>query len=551
MPKNEQKSKKDESKPESALFWADQLADEIINRKDYHYIKGKKFPEFREYVVKTSASLSGVLHIGRLSDTIRSASVHRALLDAGVKSKLIWVSEDMDPLRKVPEGVPKDYVKYIGMAVTDIPDPDGCHKSYSEHHREEYLKVIDQFVETNMEKFSMREEYRKGNFREQIKKIIDNVDKVKEILRKYRDSDLPEGWSPFTPICESCGKLSTPKITKFEDGKVHYVCSDYKFETTTAKGCGHKGVADPVKDAGKLMWKSEWASQWERWNVCSEGAGKEYQVPNSAFWVNAEICETVIGFPHPVPIFYEHLMIDNKKMSASLGNVVYPREWLEVATPELLRLFYNKRLMKTRSFSWSDVPNLYDEYDRLAELFEGKKKIDNVKKEEHINRLFDISHGKVVHKPLKARFSHAILVSQLFEKESDMMNALKKTGHWQEDHKKEILERLKRANVWLKKYAPADAKFELQEKVDEWTENHLDEKQKKALHIVAERVRKKDYDEKELHNEFYSICKELELDPKEFFKAAYMVLLKRERGPQLASFVLTLGERALKLFEKV
>ncbi|HLC99127.1 MAG TPA: hypothetical protein VJC00_03915, partial [Candidatus Nanoarchaeia archaeon] len=95
------------------------------------------------------------------------------------------------------------------------------------------------------------------------------------------------------------------------------------------------------------------------------------------------------------------------------------------------------------------------------------------------------------------------------------------------------------------------AKFELQEKVDEWTENHLDEKQKKALHIVAERVRKKDYDEKELHNEFYSICKELELDPKEFFKAAYMVLLKRERGPQLASFVLTLGERALKLFEKV
>ena len=68
----------------------------------------------------------------------------------------------------------------------------------------------------------------------------------------------------------------------------------------------------------------------------------------SAWWVNAEICEKVLDFPMPVPIFYEYLIIDNQKMSASVGNVVYPRDWLEIARPELLRYFYNKRLMKTR-----------------------------------------------------------------------------------------------------------------------------------------------------------------------------------------------------------
>ena len=61
----------------------------------------KTAPKFDLFTVKTSASLSGVLHIGRLSDTIRGESVYRALKDAGVSAKLIWVAEDMDPLRKV------------------------------------------------------------------------------------------------------------------------------------------------------------------------------------------------------------------------------------------------------------------------------------------------------------------------------------------------------------------------------------------------------------------------------------------------------------------
>ncbi len=545
MAKSKAKDQRKDQKGDSALFWADQIAKEAIDRFS-SALPGKAL-----FTVKTSASLSGVLHIGRLSDTIRSASVHKALLDAGVKSRLIWVSEDMDPLRKVPEGMPKEYESYIGMPVTDIPDPEGCHKSYAEHHREEYLKVIDEFVDVKMDKFSMREEYRKGSFREQIRKIMQKAEEVKSILRKYRDSELPEGWSPFTPICGNCGKIATPKISKLEDGRVHYTCGDYKFEKTTAKGCGHEGIADPLKDAGKLMWKSEWAAQWDLWKVVSEGAGKEYQVPNSAFWVNAEICEKVLGFPFPVPIFYEHLMVEGKKMSASEGNVIYPREWLEVATPELLKLFYNKRLMKTRSFSWTDLPKLYDEYDHLAELFAGKKKEDNVRREEHTRRLFDISHGREVKDPLKMRFSHAVLVSQLFERQEDMINALKKTGHWEEGKKDRIIERLEKANNWLKKHAPPEARFELQTEVDDKTKSQLSDKQKKALKAAAEKVRSSRHTEEELHSEFYKICEELGLPVKDFFRAAYLVLLKRERGPKLASFLLTLGERALKLFDQV
>ncbi|TAL54657.1 MAG: hypothetical protein EPN86_03665, partial [Nanoarchaeota archaeon] len=120
------------------LFWADQIAKEILTRKTFHYLD-KEIPKLDEYTVKTSASLSGVLHIGRLSDTIRGASVARALQDAGAKVRFIWVAEDMDPLRKIPHGVPDSYSDYIGMPVTDIPDPEGCHSSYAAHHVAEYF----------------------------------------------------------------------------------------------------------------------------------------------------------------------------------------------------------------------------------------------------------------------------------------------------------------------------------------------------------------------------------------------------------------------------
>jgi len=529
------------------IFWADQLAKQIISREKFHYLD-KKIKKFGEYTVKTSASLSGVLHIGRLSDTIRGESVVIALKDAGVKTRFIWVAENMDPLRKVPKNVPSNFEKYIGVPVTDVPDEEKCHNSYAEHHTEEYFKVVDEFVVTKMEKFSMREEYKKGHFNPFIKKILEKVDEVREIQSRYRTNPLKKSWSPWTPICENCGKIVTTHVLNFENGIVTYVCRDYEFETTTAKGCGFKGENNPLKGNGKLLWKSEWAAQWARWQVVSEGAGKEYQVPNSAWWINGEIVEKVLDFPMPVPIFYEHIMIDNQKMSASVGNVVYPKDWLEVAPPELLRMFYNKRLMTTRSFSWKDLPNLYDEYDYMAKVYLGDAKIDNKKEESHYKRLFKVSHGKEIEKQVEMSFSHASVIAQAFPNEEDAIKSMEKTGHYNKEMHDRIFERLHKAKIWLKKYAPDDVKFEVQKHVPKNIE--LGAKEKKALHEIAKLLKEKEYDEKTLFNEFYNLSKELDLKPQDFFKSAYKVLLNKERGPKLAPFILALGkEKVAKLFE--
>ncbi|MFH1641428.1 MAG: lysine--tRNA ligase [Nanoarchaeota archaeon] len=529
------------------LFWADRIADKIINRTDFTYTDGKIIKP-RIYTVKTSASLSGVLHIGRLSDTIRGCTVYQALKDNSVKAKIVWIAEDMDPFRKVPGGIHKSFEKYLGLPVTDVPDPEDCHESYAEHFKAKYFEVLDKFTTVKMEKYSMREEYLKGSFKKYVKKIIENSELIIKIQNKYRKEPVKQ-WFPWKPICDNCGKIATTKVIDLVDDKVMYKCKDYEFEKSKAIGCGHQGVNDPAKGNGKLMWKSEWAVGWAHWQIIAEGAGKEYQVPGSAFWINAEIAEKILKYPAPEPIFYEHIMIDDKKMSASVGNVVYPSEWLEVASANLLRFFYNKRLMKTRSFSWKDLPVFYDDFDQHAKVYHGEVTIENEKELKHMKRLYEISVPKK-DKPIVMTFSHAAIIAQIFEAEDDMINSIKKTGHYKRSQHTEIIDRILKAKVWVEKYAPESDKFTIQDKVPDGIE--LNDSQKKALQDVALLLKQKDWDEKELFNEFYTILKNNNLKPQEFFKAGYLVLLNKERGPKLASFIITLGrERVIKLFGSV
>jgi len=305
-----------------------------------------------------------------------------------------------------------------------------------------------------------------------------------------------------------------------------------------------------MKGNGKLMWKSEGASQWSLWKVVSEGAGKEYQVPNSAYWVNHKICEQVLDFPAPEYFFYEHLFVDGVKMSASLGNVIYPSDWLKVATPQLLRFFYNKRLMMSRSFSWKDLPVLYDEEDYYAGVSAGEIILENKKEEAHIKRLFQISHGHAETRTCPVSFSHAIVVSQISNKDEDIVKSLKKTGQYDDARKDIIWERIGKVRRWLDKYAPVEAKFEVMEEIPKGLS--LSSAQKKALHTLAGRLLEKEWQEKELFEEIYAIAKELGMQGREVFEAGYRVLLDKTRGPKLAPFILMLGrEKVAGMFKEV
>jgi lysyl-tRNA synthetase class 1 len=287
--------------------------------------------------------------------------------------------------------------------------------------------------------------------------------------------------------------------------------------------------------------------QWAHWNVVSEGFGKEYQVPGSAFWINGEICERILGFPMPVPIFYEHLLIDGEKMSASKGNIVYPADWLKVAPPELLRFLYNKKLMKSRSFSWSTLPNLYDDYDMHERVYFGGKEVANGRESEHMKRLYAISQISLPKQiPVQIPFDFAAMVSQVFpdEKIRGAMKVFRSSGHLQGEPSKAdedaVRKRLSFARNWVELHGPEQYRIKLVEKP---TEVKLSEGQRKAIKELAGLLERKKLSQEELHSAFWDIAKGAGIAPQEFFRGAYMVLIGKESGPKLAMFILAVGQK--------
>ena len=100
--------------------WIDKLAFELIERE-------KQLERNTDLIrVERGLGASGIPHIGSLGDAVRAYGIKLALENLGYKSELIAYSDDLDGLRKIPEGLTVDS-ESIGKRVSVIPDPDnGC-----------------------------------------------------------------------------------------------------------------------------------------------------------------------------------------------------------------------------------------------------------------------------------------------------------------------------------------------------------------------------------------------------------------------------------------
>ena len=110
---------------------------------------------------------------------------------------------------------------------------------------------------------------------------------------------------------------------------------------------------------------------------------------------------------------------------------------------------------------------------------------------------------------------------------------------------------MKFAKKWVEEFADEQYKFTLQKEIPK--DLKLIEQQKQALRILASRLKELKWTEKTLFNEFYRIANdEVHMNPPDLFKAAYLVLLNKERGPKLAPFILALGkEKIAGMFEGI
>lgn len=515
------------------MHWLDRFIDDVLKLK------------VKEHVVESGISISGSIHIGNLCDLIYADDIRGGLNERGYKAECLWVADDYDPLDSIPYPVSRSgFKRYLGMPYTRIPDPFNCCGSWASHFTNEFL---DSLKVLNIEPLVKSGEamYKDGTYTPLIRIALREAGKIRRIFKDVSGAEKSSDWLPYMPICGECGRIGTTRAYEFDGDKVLYSCD---LKTGYAEGCGYKGEVDVKDGLGKLTWRVEWAARWAAFNVTIEPFGKDHAAAGGSYDTCKHIVKEVYGKEPPIPLVFEHVMLDGMKMSKSKGRIFTPSQWFEIAPPETLKFFLLKLPPKRhKNFKVWDIHSLVNEYYRAERIYFKVEEAPNVEIQTEYSRSYELSQVKAAPSrlPIQIPYDFMASIAQIAPDNMErVIEILRRTGHVQGSLTKEdialIKDRFIKAKTWLNKYAPKEAKFTLLQDAST-IRLKLNEKQKEALSKVAEVLETKEWRPQELNSILFETPRRLGLNPPDFFKAAYLALIGKESGPWLANFILTLG----------
>ncbi|MCF8884581.1 MAG: lysine--tRNA ligase [Nitrososphaerota archaeon] len=504
--------------------WLDKVAYELVERE-------KKLGRSLD-LIRTESGLgaSGIPHIGSMADAIRAYGVTLALRELGYRSETIAFCDDMDGLRKVPLGFPEELKEYLLMPVSSIPDPFGCHKSYSDHMSGMLRDALDRAGVEYVFK-SGRETYRSGVMRDAIHKILLNAKVVGKIIKDVTGQEKYLNMLPYFAVCKNCGRIYTTQSYRYDPEKniVHYRCTGVEIRGNWINGCGYEGVADISRDDGKLAWKTEFAARWSTLDIRFEAYGKDIA---DSVKVNDIICREILMFEPPFHVKYE-LFLDKsgRKISKSAGNVFTPQEWYKYGVPESLLLLFFKRVTGTRTISYEIIPKIMDELDFLEDVYFNKVKIDNVMEREKLRGLYLYAHLlKPPEKPsTHIPYSLIVELSQVApedKREEFVISRIQRYGYKIDD---KSLVKIKLALNYARDFGKI-----AREPVP------LNDAEIKALRELILEI-KNASSPTDIQNMIFNTARKHDIPPPEFFKKLYQILLSRDYGPRLGPYIWDIG----------
>src|SRR3989454_5696562 len=222
--------------------WADETADEI-------FATGKGPHE-----ISTGISPSGEIHIGNLREVITADVVYQARKEGGVEVTLDYVADNFDPWRKVSPFLDASvYSSHIGKPLSEIPCPCGGHPSYAAHFLEPFLASLER-LRIRVKVFYADQMYKSGMLVPQIVQALRGRDAIARILKECTGRKVEPEWSPFNPICGTCGRMTDTLVKGFSEkaATVDYTCS-----------CGGRGTVS-MKSGGKLTSRGDWPARRAR-----------------------------------------------------------------------------------------------------------------------------------------------------------------------------------------------------------------------------------------------------------------------------------------------
>ncbi|MEJ2249352.1 MAG: lysine--tRNA ligase [Candidatus Lokiarchaeota archaeon] len=545
-------------------------------------IKEKK-PE--KVTLATGKTPSGHIHIGILREILICDALRRIFEKETKDVRFILFLDSFDAAKRFPDYLNEEFKsKYLGKPFYSIPCPfEDCNcESYAYHFGSELASTFEDFGIKN-EIIWSHELYKRKSMQKMIKKALENTEKIKGILKKYilptLDEDMKqeflemqESWMPAMTICEKCKRI----LHKESDGSIipnRVIGYDPKLEEVyyECPSCGNKGRISIYSGLVKLNWRVDWPAKWALFNTTCEPAGKDHCVKGGAYDSGLEICQEVYNYEGPIKVPYEWLRLGDKDMKTSKGIVFTPKKYLKMADPEIFRmLILRTNPMKHISFRIEELPQYYDYFERMEDIYYGDE-VENDEEKETFEYLYPlIKVGDITKKkPQNISFNLLVFLSQLqnilsFEKlyekvkqvetqkgfeehisKGDFKLLLNRTENWVEEIKK-ILE--KETNQKVKKSISRKISlFKIPEVMDTEVVKNLSEQQVKGIIILRNFLEHKDnLNEDLIQNEIFNIAKEkLDMAPKKLFQAIYLMLLGKKYGPRLGSFLVLLDREWL------
>jgi lysyl-tRNA synthetase class 1 len=507
--------------------WIDKLASELIEREK---TLGRNLDLIR---VESGLGASGIPHIGSLGDAVRAYGVKLALENLGYKSELIAYSDDLDGLRKIPEGLPDSLQEHLGKPVSLIPDPYGCHDSYGMHMSSILLDGLDK-VGIKYEFRRAIDTYKQGLLKDHIHTILQNSVKIGDKISELVGQEKYQKYLPYFPVCAECNRLYTAEATEYivAEKKVKYKCHDTEIGSKTIKGCGHEGESDITKDLGKLAWKVEFAARWSAFDIRFEAYGKDIM---DSVKVNDWVSDEILEVPHPHHVKYE-MFLDKggRKISKSLGNVITAQKWLEFGNAKSILLLLYKRITGARELGFDDIPSLMNEYNELEDTYFGRIKVDNQAKLTKLKGLYEYVNLLNPPKQSSIHVNYRLLIelTKIF-KENRNERVMKKLIDYGviKNPETEVEKLIEIAGNY-------SDEFDEQEKIAV----ELDDISKKALDKLVKALQAEEEPE-DIQNTIYQIAKTNDVQPKDFFKILYQIILGTSRGPKIGPFITDIGRK--------
>ncbi len=529
------------------LHWVDKLTDDLITH----------WPDNKEFHCNCGISVSGRQHVGRLrGEIVLTNAVVEELKRKGFSATHYLILYTSDPWKGKDAQLnafkdTKEAKKYINWRLVDVPDPTGKHASWIDYYWKAFGKPLPKFGK-NVQIIRTHEFYQTEEMKTTIIALIQQKDKVRTILNKYRaENPFPEDWIPFNPLCNKCHRIGTTTALEvdLEKYKIRYSCSE----------CEDEDWSD--MRLGKLTWRLEWLAIWYTLNIHFEPYGKDHATPGGSRDSCIEVLETVLDHPGPYGFWnewvgYSEGRTDHGDMTSSGFIGFTPTTWLKYAEPQILRYLYLKPPPRRRIVLGLDkLPSYISEYDKAERIYHNIESFDDPSELHTIRRSYEIAHFNKVPKYIgfQLDINHAIILGQLVEEGKigtrKAIDKLLATGILSKKPtaavKTHIQSRLTLARNWIKDCAPPHLHIDIPDEIPAGIIDDIDPDMQMIVIALAETLKTISWKQEEIKTAMMDLKTEFKLSRKKmtaFFGVLYQIFLGTSRGPRFAPFIAALEQ---------